>query len=292
MTLTSQLNDKNSQITQFMRSRFPNTREFLKSPRKQVRESPIQLRPDIPEGIRTYPYSAIGMAIDYRIRYYFEVTPYEELIAYRGGRVFFGSDSWGITTFFQNLDVLISSLRPVGNRLTAHQENDLNRYCFLLALLEDIVRPVSWLESPLYGSIEELLDFAEPHVLSDMRELSWTFYDNYSHLLPRPHTLNPTFEGSRDVGGADADLIVDGTLIEMKTTIKSEIKTDGLLQLLGYALLDYPDEYGLDAIALYMARQGLYLRWDLEEALRGLCGEHPPSIEELRAELKGVLQTR
>ena len=230
MTLTSQLNDKNSQSLNSCAPASPTPENFLRA-LEQVRESPIQLRPDIPEGIRTYPYSAIGMAIDYRIRYYFEVTPYEELIAYRGGRVFFGSDSWGITTFFQN----VSSLRPVGNRLTAHQENDLNRYCFLLALLEDIVRPVSWLESPLYGSIEELLDFAEPHVLSDMRELSWTFYDNYSHLLPRPHTLNPTFEGSRDVGGADADLIVDGTLIEMKTTIKSEIKTDGLLQLLGYA---------------------------------------------------------
>lgn len=291
MTLTSQLSDKNSQVSQFMRSRFPNTLAFLKIPRKQVRESPIQLRPDIPEGASPYPYSAIGMAIDYRIRYYFEVTPNEELIAYRGFRRF---DSRRITNFFEKLEGLISSLKPVGNRLSAHQEDDLNRYCFLLALLEDTVRPAPQHESPLYassyGSTEELLDIAEPHVLSDMRELSWAFYDNYSHLLSRPHTLNPTFEGSRDVGGADADLIVDGTLMEMKTSSKSEIKTEALLQLLGYVLLDYSDKYGLDAIALYMARQGLYLRWDLEEALRGLCGEHPPTLEDLRAEFKEMLQ--
>ena len=290
MSLTTQLADKNSRVSQFMRSRLSNTRDFLKSARQQVRESAIQLRPDTSKSTGHYLYWAIGTAIDYRIRYYFEITPSEEFVAYRGG--------YGYHSFFEDLDIFIDSLDPVGNRLPTSQEDDLNRYCFVMALFEDRVRPGYQLDSPLntsrqYGFTEELLELAEPNCLADMRELSWVFYDQCSHLLSLPHTLNPTFEGSSDVsGGADADLIVDGTLVDIKTTIRSEIKSNWLWQLLGYALLDYSDKYSINAIALYMARQGLYLRWDLEEALRGLCGDHPPSLEELRAEFREMLQSR
>ena len=89
-----------------------------------------------------------------------------------------------------------------------------------------------------------------------MRKLSWKFYDDYNYLIALPHTLNPTFEGSRDVGGADADLVVNGTLIDIKTTVRPEIKPDWIRQLLGYVLLDYSVRHQIKAIGLYMARQG------------------------------------
>lgn len=384
MSLTTDLANKDSRVSQFMRSRLSNTQDFLKGARRQMRESTIQLLPHTSGSIGKYPYSAIGTAIDYRIRYYFAVTPYEDLVAYRGAKnvpeiaaplssvQMFFPDSVSVSVwrsadriefrdkltggwlgthfpdpekpsfvaddsmmmnaitdavehigagldedsaviqgsicqeFFSCLDNLTQSLQPQGRRLATEEEDQLNRFCIILGLFEPLARQLllpsrsqsipSHLLGPLadreFTSVNELLDIVELDRLADMRELSWAFHDQCSHLLSLPHTLNPTFEGSSDVGGADADLIVDGTLIDIKTTIKPEIDNNWLWQLLGYTLLDYSDECGINAIALYMARQGLYLRWDLEEALRGLCGEHPPSLEELRAELKGVLQTK
>lgn len=50
--------------------------------------------------------------------------------------------------------------------------------------------------------------------------------------------LNPMFgEGSTLVGGADADLVIDDTIIEIKTTMKLQQKRDHINQLLGYYIL-------------------------------------------------------
>jgi hypothetical protein len=50
--------------------------------------------------------------------------------------------------------------------------------------------------------------------------------------------LNPTFGiASKIVGGADADLIIDDTLIEIKTTINPKFERDYFNQLIGYLVL-------------------------------------------------------
>jgi len=37
-------------------------------------------------GDEAYPYGEVGMAIDYRIRYYVEITPFHNLVAARGAK--------------------------------------------------------------------------------------------------------------------------------------------------------------------------------------------------------------
>ena len=58
-------------------------------------------------------------------------------------------------------------------------------------------------------------------------------------LVPKRYTrLNPVFGyGSRLVGGADADMIIDGTLIDIKTTKDPTFKEDYYYQLVGYYIL-------------------------------------------------------
>lgn len=114
--------------------------------------------------------------------------------------------------------------------------------------------------------------------------LSWEFYDKYSHLLLLPHDLNPVFAGSEDVDGADADLIVDGLLIDIKTSINTTISQEYIYQLIGYALLDYTDEYRMHSIGLYMARQGILLQWELESVLNGM----PSNLKELRSQFQEI----
>jgi hypothetical protein len=88
-------------------------------------------------------------------------------------------------------------------------------------------------------------------------------------------TLNPTFGiASRLVDGADADTIVDGTLIDVKTTGKAAFKVDYWRQLVGYLTLidihqtltnvgfydrldiDSPSIPDIDSFGIYYARHG------------------------------------
>ena len=304
MSLTGHLRDKRSPIRQFLRIRFPDIRSFLATDRKRIREADT-IRPR-----EAVPWSTIGTALDYRIRYYFGLTPPDQLNAYRGARTLsvihharegdlenVGYDALraDFDAFFGSLEGLTKLIQPVGQKLTESDEGQLNRHCVVLALLEEVyrhgVRSQSPLDSMESSNAEALLSIAEEEWIDDLRALSWTFYDGFSHLLPLDHELNPEFDGSRDVEGADGDLIVDGTLIDIKTTVEQRIRPEWIWQSLGYVLLDYSDSYRINAIGLYMARQGILFKWDLRDAIRCLYAGDPPSIEELRSQFKELARS-
>jgi hypothetical protein len=75
--------------------------------------------------------------------------------------------------------------------------------------------------------------------------------------------LNPTFgTGSELVGGADADLVIDNTLIDVKTTKYLELKRDDFHQLIGYYVLSKIGGVGgnnvkIDNLAIYFSRYGV-----------------------------------
>lgn len=91
--------------------------------------------------------------------------------------------------------------------------------------------------------------------------------------FPGPYAaidLNPTFgEWSRNVGGADADIIADDVLIDIKTTKNLELTDKFWHQLLGYAILDdlrARDEGEgprINKVAIYFSRHGGFWAKDL-----------------------------
>ena len=62
---------------------------------------------------------------------------------------------------------------------------------------------------------------------------------------------------------------------------------DEIYQLAGYLLPDYPDEYGISRVGLYLSRQGATITWDVDEFLRLLGSAEPPP--ELRERLRRYL---
>ena len=76
--------------------------------------------------------------------------------------------------------------------------------------------------------------------------------------------LNPTFgEASQLVGGADADLVIDNVLIDIKTTTQLEFKRDHFNELIGYYALyklggipDAPIEPKIENLGIYYSRYG------------------------------------
>lgn len=79
--------------------------------------------------------------------------------------------------------------------------------------------------------------------------------------------LNPTFgEASGLVGGADADLLIDGTLIEVKTIRQMRLDRRIFNQLVGYYILariggidSCSRRVRITSLAVYYSRQGLFV---------------------------------
>ncbi|MBB5866879.1 hypothetical protein F4553_000258 [Allocatelliglobosispora scoriae] len=183
----------------------------------------------------------------------------------------------------------------------------LLRGCWALALLTEVFRiggvhPQSALAALDGGGridADDLLAIAPTAAVDELGQLA----DLAATALVAPiaqrtgvWALGPAFEGSR-LMAADADFIAGGLLVEMKSGLGGK-RADGtrrlgldgstLYQLLGYALLDFADEYALDSVAVYAARYGHLARWPLAELLRELTGRATDLATE-RAALRSVL---
>jgi hypothetical protein len=99
---------------------------------------------------------------------------------------------------------------------------------------------------------------------------------------PKPWYLGPTFSAS-GLLKADADLILGGMLIEMKTQLGRKdsqhqryavLDKQTMRQLVGYVLHDVEDEYAINSIGLYEARYGHFATWPLGLVLDTAAGFH------------------
>ncbi|MFT4413340.1 hypothetical protein ACLM5H_05725 [Fredinandcohnia humi] len=91
----------------------------------------------------------------------------------------------------------------------------------------------------------------------------------YSSFFKMNHTLicNPTFEkASLLVGGADADVLIDNTLIEIRTESQFGYKADHMRQLIGYYILSLltPSFPKIDKLAIFNPRFSRYVYITIE----------------------------
>ncbi len=92
--------------------------------------------------------------------------------------------------------------------------------------------------------------------------------------------FGPTFSASGWIGGADADIIDGGCLIDVKCVAKSASATKFVRQVIAYALLDVENEYGLDSVGIYLARRGMLWKIRLDD----IAEPSGMTISELRAQ--------
>jgi hypothetical protein len=177
----------------------------------------------------------------------------------------------------------------------------LARACWVLALLTEVFRggPMVAALGPLgrfqdrRPSAEQLLALAPPAALSQLTAFRQVFE---TALLPKlagrrgPWALGPTFAGSALIR-ADADLIAAGLLLDLKTSAKLSLRIQDVLQVLGYALLDFDDEYKLAELGIFSARYADLATWGLSELLEELAG-HQVSLRATRYEFRELLLTR
>jgi hypothetical protein len=129
------------------------------------------------------------------------------------------------------------------------------------------------------------------YVVRDIRQqmrLAETAFREFRALPRQAVTCGPVFTGSADIGGADADFILGGLLLDCKsTTLPGKLGRNEINQLAGYLLLDYRDEFGITRVGLYLSRQGATITWDVGEFLRLLGSAE--QLPELRDQLSRYL---
>lgn len=312
MSLTTHLRDSTSPFYQFFASNFPYAPRLARRINADLRAATTLDTP----GLTPWEYSLIGTALDYRVRYFFAVTPYHDFVAYHGAAQL-GFHDFGqpviiakgtqrgyplnpsVQTFFDSLDVETSRFQPRTSHLSDTDELRLARYCLVLALFEQLSRSGlrRCMNSPLVqafmaGNLHNADDFlalCPATWVQDMQQLTQRFAIAAGERLSLPAILNPTFfEGNPHVGGGDADLILANTLIDIKTKKYPDTAAYDLYQLLGYVLLDYGNRYRIASVGFYFARQGIWSAWDLDHYLEDLGNVAPRSLPQLRSEFHAI----
>lgn len=291
-SLTAHLKCKDSPVRQFMESAFGTTRKVTSSSNKVIRQSETKVP-------KHTAYSTVGTAIDRRIRLYFPGAAAEEAdegrVTVQGAYALWAMQCWDFRSlfgFFEALEQFGSRIEP-GARLVDADEDTLCRFAVNLAWFDQSFRagPMVLANAPLMQcerpSVDDLLEVVPTRWVEDLKVLSRMFLDAAGDRFGEPCRFGPTFDGSRDMGGADADMILGTSLIDVKTTVDPKVTRDGLWQILGYALLDYSDAYGLDTAGFYFARQGRFVEWPLVELARdcsdGAVESWPAARDEFRS---------
>lgn len=235
----------------------------------------------------TKNYALVGTAFDYLIRFY--VQRLNENTCSEGKWICEISiekleDMWRKGIFVEgifpedHLKFLNKALHTVQRAKELEQiylktgvfSDELIETSLLIAKLDPIVRAGPFVISSVIKSFEHI----EPEDVLDLKNL-------VSLLKPEFFTkrkiclLNPTFgEGSALVGGADADMIIDDTLIDIKTVKKAELKREYFRQLFGYYILSYIDKSNrsedveINRLGIYFSRHAYLLTISIDEILK------------------------
>lgn len=184
----------------------------------------------------------------------------------------------------------------------AHDEEEaLARLLIAAAWYQVLARnPFGFEHTPLYlaaredpGSftLDRLLLLPHRDLVADIVAQLHQAADGPLHPLrartrPEDCTPGPTFPGTHIT--ADADLVVDGLLIDFKSDRHPHrFPKASAWQLLGYLLLDTADRYRIDTVGFYLSRSTVLATWPVEEYLDllGTCHRDLTSLRTLFVEL-------
>jgi len=170
--------------------------------------------------------------------------------------------------------------------------------CLVLARFEQFfragLRVWAYVGEPLLDrpSLEVFADrVVLPACLRDLIGMAEAVIEDSAYLRDaRPLVLNPVFDLSVALGGADADVIAGRTLWDFKSSarVAGVFSREDLWQLLGYALADQSHAYELACVGITALRRRRRVRWDIASLLADLSGESRP-LELWRAEFAGAV---
>lgn len=302
--LTAELDIKDSPVRRFFDEKFSSGLRDIQ--RRYRQPSPALVVPAV-DRQEANP-GTVGTAADWLLR--FELCPRPSLRLAAAGAALCGRSSGMVEAFLEIaaslgydpdavLEVSTNDFTgPIdGNDSDASQ---LASACWALALLTEMYRnPMAAMRGPLgrfeghRASASELLDLVPPAAMDQLAGLRGVFA---STLLPElAHRtgrwiLGPDFTGSALIK-ADADLIVAGLLLDLKTDSKLSLGVKTMFQVIGYALLDFDDAYHLTEVGIFSARYAYLATWEIFALLDELAG-CKVNLSSIRQEFRQFLRAQ
>jgi len=240
----------------------------------------------------------IGHAVDWLLRLALvDESPSEQSASWMGAwRLARVSGTAAGPTLFQEIAERCATLAPSRRRLDRSDWLQLCRLCLLLAWLERAGRVPFAAPTVLarVGSTVGLENWSKALVrredLEDLDQLGRAALEDHADLRDhRQLVANPTFALSAAIGGADADLIADATLLDFKSTATTRVVTGlDVWQVVGYALADSDDQYAIGEVGVSALRWRTRVCWPLDELLPQLAGE-PLDLPTARGEFAAVV---
>lgn len=246
----------------------------------------------------------VGTAVDYLLRASISESAWKGCVAFYGAanldRAFLTNKGAAINA----VEEIISFTERVGpwrKPPSGAEWSDLCARCLVLAKFEqcyrspmgvaDMVPRLSRSAQNVEAFIQGIVDFRS---LSDLEDLGRAAASDHRDLQRCNRMyLNPTFDQSRALGGADADLIVDGLLLDLKSSsTRRVVRRYELWQLLGYVLADSSDSYAIGEVGLSALRWRQRFVISVADLARELSGGLERELEVWREIFSAVVNDR
>ncbi len=265
MSLTSTLSDKNNQP---LRDKFKT--EFLRPE--------FKLQAELKAPPLTTNYTIVGTAFDYLMRFYLQRlnkdtfedrgnwvadNAYESLTEHTLKRQ--GKET--ATGFRKDKIYKTKDLLKIITDQYSQTKKNYSKFLADGIITDELVANTLYLAKlDVYsraGIIDQNFDFHNPDDITDIKAML-SLVDNEKFTAKSKCYFNPTFGGgSAIVNGADADLIIDNILIDIKATKNLKLERDHINQTLGYYILSLiggvnlkPFARPIEHIGIYFARHG------------------------------------
>lgn len=259
MSLTSYLSDETSEISVWFQDNwdFKAFDKILEQVNYRLAKQPMIVDYNVD------PLWA-GTAFDYAFRWHIEPLKLQSLVAWHGIK-------------YHNIESEIKALTTLVD--AANNDASLrSQVSLVLAWFEGIYRSRR-IHTKLAEARQMYSVMAEPNVVVDIwldatkglpafdiDDLVESIPDVWGKRLNRAWKPNPTFAGSADVGGADADWMLGDILYECKSSWKRRPFVHGMLhQVVAYAMLDYEDWMGIRSVGVYFPRHRYIYEVSLDE---------------------------
>jgi hypothetical protein len=260
----------------------------LKNKLRETFPSPfIKLEGQLKAPPLTKSYGMVGTAFDYLLRFYLQRQNKKKILnkdpwladeAFKGlaGRLAVSPGVVLRTGYQHDQEISTEKLLKVLKKQYSKAKSNYKKYLSNGKMTNELIADSIFLAKlDVYFRIGLVEKDFDKHNREDIKNLKTLFaLINSQHFKARKICfLNPTFgKGSALTMGADADLIIDNTLIEIKTTKHLKLTRLHLNQLLGYYVLsliggicENPRLKTIENIAVYFSRYGVLWTIPLSE---------------------------
>jgi len=215
---------------------------------------------------KTNHYSLVGTAFDYLMRFYLKkINPSATTQEWVAESVV---DLVDDKKTLEKIKKILSNAKKIYGKYleTGEMDEEVIKSCLLLAQLDPIYRA---------GVIDPNIGVVDSGDIEDMKNLI-KLVKPTEFLCKKCCMLNPTFgEASTLVGGADMDILLDDTLIDIKTTKFLELKRSHFNQIIGYYILflisgidNAQKNTKVEFIGIYYSRHGLLYKIAINEVIK------------------------